>query len=72
MFDALRVEMRPVVMITLAAVFGMLPMGFDSSLGSELRTGIGLASIGGIIISAVLTVLLIPIIYSLFAKGKKQ
>lgn len=72
MYDALRSELRPVVMISLAAVFGMIPMGFDSSLGSELRTGIGLASIGGIIISAILTVLVIPVIYCLFAKDSKN
>jgi multidrug efflux pump subunit AcrB len=52
-------------MITLAAVFGMLPMALDSGLGSELRTGIGLAAVGGILVSAIFTMLLLPVFYCL-------
>lgn len=63
MLEAIKHEMRAITMITLAAVAGMLPMAFDSSLGSELRTGIGIAAIGGIVISAVLTVLILPVLY---------
>lgn len=65
MQKALRQEMRSVTMITLAAVFGMLPMALDSGLGSELRSGIGIAAMGGIIISAVLTLLILPAVYRL-------
>lgn len=63
MLEAVKHEMRAITMITLAAVAGMLPMAFDSSLGSELRTGIGIAAIGGIVISAILTVLILPVLY---------
>ncbi|HNX76555.1 MAG TPA: efflux RND transporter permease subunit [Candidatus Rifleibacterium sp.] len=65
MFGALRHEMRAITMITLAAVAGMLPMAIDSSLGSELRSGIGMAAIGGIAISAVFTLIVLPIFYCL-------
>lgn len=65
MLEAIRHEMRAVTMITLAAVFGMLPMAFDSGLGSELRVGIGMAAIGGIIISAVFTMFILPVFYCL-------
>ncbi len=65
MLEALSHEMRAITMITLAAVAGMLPMAFDSSLGSELRSGIGMAAIGGICISAIFTILVLPVLYCL-------
>lgn len=71
MLGAIRHEMRAITMITLAAVFGMLPMAFDSGLGSELRTGIGMAAIGGIAISAVFTMLILPVLYCLANPDKK-
>ena len=70
MLEAIKHEMRAVTMITLAAVFGMIPMAFDSGLGSELRTGIGQAAIGGILISAIMTMFILPVLYCLFAPKK--
>ncbi|MCC6696316.1 MAG: efflux RND transporter permease subunit [Candidatus Hydrogenedentes bacterium] len=62
---------RPVVMITLAAMLGMLPLAFGTGIGSELRTGIGISSVGGIAISAVLTLVVIPIVYDLFTRRER-
>ncbi|MBP8130998.1 MAG: efflux RND transporter permease subunit [Candidatus Hydrogenedentes bacterium] len=64
-------RLRPIVMITLAAVLGMLPLAVDSSLGSEPRVPLGIASIGGILISAVLTLVVIPVVYNLFTRRSK-
>jgi hydrophobic/amphiphilic exporter-1 (mainly G- bacteria), HAE1 family len=61
-------QFRPIIMITMAAVLGMLPLALGTGLGSEMRTGIGIASIGGIIVSAVLTLVVIPLLYSMFTK----
>ena len=72
MLEAIKHEMRAVTMITLAAIFGMIPMAFDASLGSEQRTGIGQAAIGGILISAIMTMFILPVLYCLFAPKKKQ
>ena len=57
---------RPIVMITLAAVLGMLPMAMGRGIGAELRTGVGIASAGGIFASGVLTMLVVPVLYNLF------
>jgi HAE1 family hydrophobic/amphiphilic exporter-1 len=65
MLSAISHEMRAITMITLAAIFGMLPMAVDSGLGSELRSGIGIASIGGIAISTILTMLILPALFAL-------
>jgi HAE1 family hydrophobic/amphiphilic exporter-1 len=73
MIHAATDEFRPIVMITLAAILGMLPMALGAGLGSEVRIGIGIASVGGIGISALLTLLVMPVIYDFFTRenGKK-
>ena len=68
MLDAIKAEMRAVTMITLSAVFGMIPMAIDTGLGCELRRGIGQSAIGGIVISAVMTMFILPVLYCLFTK----
>lgn len=61
-------KLRPILMITMAAVLGMLPLALGSGLGSENRNGMGITSIGGILISAVLTLLIIPVLFDLFTR----
>ena len=61
---------RPVAMITLAAVLGMLPMAMDVSIGGELRTGVGIASVGGILVSGILAQILVPVLYDLCTKSR--
>lgn len=63
-------QFRPILMITLAAVGGMIPIATGKGLGSEIRTDLGIASIGGIAFSGVLTLIVIPILYDLFTRGK--
>ena len=72
MIDAVCERFRPIIMITLAAVMGMLPMAFASGLGSELRNACGIASAGGILVSGLLTLLLFPAIYLLVARKKRS
>ncbi|MBA3031150.1 MAG: efflux RND transporter permease subunit [Desulfobacteraceae bacterium] len=59
---------RPIAMITLAAVLGMLPLATGRGIGAELRNGVGIASVGGILISGILTLILLPILYDLFTR----
>jgi len=61
-------RLRPIVMITLAAVLGMLPLAFGRGIGAEIRNAVGMASAGGILISGVLTLLVLPILYDLFTR----
>lgn len=63
---------RPIVMITVAAVLGMLPLALGQGIGAEMRNGVGIASAGGILVSGVLTLIVVPILYDLFTRrGKK-
>jgi HAE1 family hydrophobic/amphiphilic exporter-1 len=64
LMEAARVRLRPILMTTLAMVFGMLPLAFALSEGSEQRAPMGQAVIGGVITSSVLTLVVVPVIYS--------
>lgn len=59
---------RPIMMITLAAVLGMLPLAVGRGIGAEMRNGVGIASVGGILISGVLTLVVMPILFDMFTR----
>jgi HAE1 family hydrophobic/amphiphilic exporter-1 len=63
LLDAARVRLRPILMTTLAMVFGMVPLAFALSEGSEQRAPMGQAVIGGVITSSLLTLVVVPVIY---------
>ena len=63
LLEAARVRLRPILMTTLAMVFGMVPLAFALSEGSEQRAPMGQAVIGGVITSSVLTLVVVPVIY---------
>jgi HAE1 family hydrophobic/amphiphilic exporter-1 len=58
-------RLRPIVMTTLAMIFGMLPLAFQIGAGSEIRSPMARAVIGGLITSTLLTLLAVPVVYSL-------
>jgi HAE1 family hydrophobic/amphiphilic exporter-1 len=63
LLEAARVRLRPILMTTLAMVFGMVPLAFALSEGSEQRAPMGQAVIGGVLTSSVLTLVVVPVIY---------
>ena len=63
LLDAARVRLRPILMTTLAMVFGMLPLALALSEGSETRSPMGQAVIGGVITSSILTLVVVPVVY---------
>jgi HAE1 family hydrophobic/amphiphilic exporter-1 len=58
-------RMRPVIMTQLSTVFGMVPVALSVSQGAEFRNGMGVLIIGGILSSTLLTLLIVPVAYSL-------
>jgi HAE1 family hydrophobic/amphiphilic exporter-1 len=63
LLHAAKVRLRPILMTTLAMIFGMVPLAFALSEGSEQRAPMGQAVIGGVITSSLLTLVVVPVIY---------
>ncbi|MEO6017549.1 MAG: efflux RND transporter permease subunit, partial [Polaromonas sp.] len=62
---AAKVRLRPILMTTLAMIFGMLPLAFALTEGSEQRAPMGQAVIGGVVTSSLLTLVVVPVTYCL-------
>jgi HAE1 family hydrophobic/amphiphilic exporter-1 len=60
---AAQVRLRPILMTTLAMIFGMVPLAFAITEGSEQRAPMGQAVIGGVITSSLLTLVVVPVVY---------
>jgi HAE1 family hydrophobic/amphiphilic exporter-1 len=60
---AARVRLRPILMTTLAMIFGMMPLALALSEGAEMRAPMGQAVIGGVITSSLLTLVVVPVVY---------
>jgi HAE1 family hydrophobic/amphiphilic exporter-1 len=60
---AAKVRLRPILMTTLAMIFGMIPLAFAITEGSEQRSPMGQAVIGGVITSSLLTLVVVPVVY---------
>jgi hydrophobic/amphiphilic exporter-1 (mainly G- bacteria), HAE1 family len=64
LIEAARVRLRPILMTTLAMIFGMLPLAFELGAGAEFRAPMARAVIGGLITSTLLTLLVVPVVYT--------
>ncbi|OBR97087.1 multidrug resistance protein MdtC [Clostridium ragsdalei P11] len=72
LIEAGRTRLRPIIMTSLAMIFGMLPTALANGTGSELRAPLAFAIIGGLITSTLLTLLFVPVVYTYLNDFKKH
>ena len=77
LINAGRIRLRPIIMTTVAMIFGMLPLAFAIGEGAEQRAPMARAVIGGLITSTLLTLFVVPVVYSLLddlagMRGRKK
>src|SRR5262249_40145905 len=70
--QAALLRFRPIMMTTVAALFGALPLMFGTGMGSELRHPLGIAIVGGLIVSQALTLFTTPVIYIYFDRWSQE
>jgi HAE1 family hydrophobic/amphiphilic exporter-1 len=72
LYDAIaisgRSRLRPVIMTSATTILGMLPLAISTGAGSELWSPMGVAVIGGLIFSTLVTLVLVPVVYAIFSK----
>ena len=67
---AVRMRTRPILMTALSTIIGMIPVAVASGSSAELRNGIGWVIIGGMLLSTLLTLVVVPVVYKIFHKRK--
>jgi multidrug efflux pump len=66
--SAATIRLRPILMTTLATIFGILPIAVGIGAGAESRKPLGMAVVGGMVFSTALTLIVIPVVYTLLAR----
>jgi HAE1 family hydrophobic/amphiphilic exporter-1 len=69
--EAGRVRLRPIIMTTVTTVFGLTPMALGIGRGADLRAPLAIAVIGGLTVATLLTLIVVPVVYSL-VEGLRQ
>ena len=70
--QAALLRFRPILMTTVAALFGALPLMLGTGMGSELRHPLGISIVGGLLLSQLLTLFTTPVIYIYFDKAGRE
>ena len=69
--EAARTRLRPILMTSFATIFGVLPIALGLGAGGESRAPLGIAVVGGMLFSTFLTLILVPVVYSLLGRFTK-
>ena len=67
-----KTRLRPVLMTSLTTIFGMLPLALSRGEGSEIWNALGITVIGGLLVSGLVTLILVPLLYSLVHRDRME
>ena len=70
--ESVKIRVRPIMMTTLTTLFGLLPLVVSSGAGSELYRGIGSVVLGGLLVSTVFTLIVIPALFTLVVDAQRK
>ncbi|HEX9655020.1 MAG TPA: efflux RND transporter permease subunit, partial [bacterium] len=70
--EAATIRLRPILMTSFSTIFGVLPIAIGLGAGAESRRPLGLAVVGGVLFSTFLTLVLVPVLYTLLARFTKE
>jgi multidrug efflux pump subunit AcrB len=70
--EAATIRLRPILMTSLATVFGILPIAIGLGAGGESRRPLGLVVVGGMLFSTFLTLVIVPVVYTLLSRFTKS
>jgi multidrug efflux pump len=65
---AAKIRLRPIMMTTLSTIFGILPIALGLGAGAESRTPLGMSVVGGMVFSTLLTLIVVPVVYTMMAR----
>jgi hydrophobic/amphiphilic exporter-1 (mainly G- bacteria), HAE1 family len=68
--EAGRVRLRPIIMTTVTTVLGLLPMALGIGRGADLRAPLAISVIGGLLVATALTLIVIPVVFSLVEEAR--
>jgi multidrug efflux pump subunit AcrB len=71
-FEAAAARLRPILMTTLATIFGALPIALALGAGAQSRTPLGIVVVGGLLFSLILTLFIIPVMYIMMSGKIEQ
>jgi HAE1 family hydrophobic/amphiphilic exporter-1 len=65
-------RLRPVLMTAFTTILGMVPMAFTTSEGSEIWNTMGIVVIGGLLVSTIVTLIVVPVLYAIFVRNDEK
>ncbi|EKD83709.1 MAG: acriflavin resistance family protein (AcrB/AcrD/AcrF family protein) [uncultured bacterium] len=72
LFESVKTRMRPILITTLSTIIGLMPLTFESAVGLERMSPLGVVASFGLLTGTLMTMVMIPVLYDLFCPEKRE